>query len=185
MVLRVSWLGLLVWCLLYLFFLFLLRFQGSSAEAGHGFPDFRSCLLSHTCTYLYHSQWIFACIYFCSFSVLTMVLLNLCSVGLPLSPSSKSQPAPLPPALTPPWTFRASFHQRLLSGHNRHPGKPSYHSSWPTAWAYTCVTPLSSSCVPTEPLPTPLWPLRLHLLPQLEPVTTTSALHLSMFIKFL
>lgn len=163
----------MLWCL-----------QRCSAEGRPGFPDGWSCLLSytiwlsapasHTCSPSYHH---------CELKH-SGLLSTCCQIvfdsttcgGLSQSPCSTSHhatqpPAPLPPASTPPWTFRASFHQHLLSKHNWCPSEPSYHASWLTAYSlHLCLPYLRSTCiysfVTTEPLATLLWAPRLHLLPQ-------------------
>ena len=179
-----AWLGL-KWLFLY-FFLMLWCLQRCSAEAGPGFPDGCGYLLSHTiwlsapashtCSPSYH-QLKFKHSGLLSTCCQTVFDSTTCG-GLSQSPCSTSHPAtqrlaPLPPAPTAPRTFRASFHQRLLSRHNWRCGEPSHHSSWLTAYSlHRCLLYLCSTCVSsfvsTEPLLTLLWALQLHLLPQLN-----------------
>lgn len=168
-------------------FVFSMRWclQRCSAEAGPGFPDGWSCLLSytiwlsapasHTCSPSYHqcelkhSGLLSTCCQIVFDSTCGGLSQSLCSTSHPAT----QPPTHLPPASTPPLTFCASFHQHLLSTHNWCHGEPSYHASWLTAYSlHLCLLYLHSTCissfVTTVPLVTLLWAPRLHSLPQLN-----------------
>ena len=110
-------------------------------------------------TYMYHSQWRFACLYYCSFFILTLVLLGFLCVGFSLSPSSTS----LPQASTRLHLWPSVPHSTSVSS----------RTTADIAWSLT-ITPADHQPEPTCVCPS--WKSKRPL--PLAP-------HLSLFSKFL